>query len=210
MLSARRDFFSWGRKDERGDGHAENEQMNGPRGTVLVGALCCAFLAACGGSGSGGANDGVEGSATVSLSVEPAAPLEGAWRSGKVTVADLYAAGEKVGLSRSETKAEFWGAPSVLPLTFEITIKDGNWIEIEIAADGDEEIGWHGTYEIGDDGTVIATDPCGSITYEYVISDDTLTIDMVEDECLGFTDTNEGELLAQTLIYESTPFTRVS
>jgi hypothetical protein len=185
--------------------------MNAPLRVALVVTICGAFLTACGEDAT--TNAGQEGSATVSPSQEPAAPLEGTWESGEVTQADLYAAGETLGLSRSETKANFWGAPSVLPLTFEVTIQEGRWVQTQVRTDGVEEFGWEGTYQIGVDGTVIATDPCGSVTYECSLSGDTLTIDMLENEneCAGSGgDTRDGELLAQTLIYESTPFTRVN
>ena len=64
-------------------------------------------------------------------------------------------------------------------------------------------MGWRGTYEVVDDDTVIATDPCGAITYDYTLDGDVLTLDMVDDECGGAEDQ-----LAQTIIFESAPFTR--
>ena len=66
-------------------------------------------------------------------------------------------------------------------------------------------MGWRGTYEVVDDDTVIATDPCGAITYDYTLDGDVLTLDMVDDEC-GTAASDE--LIAQTIIFESAPFTR--
>ena len=51
---------------------------------------------------------------------------------------------------------------------------------------------------------MIATDSCGAITYEYGLDGDELTLDMVDDQCV---EGGEGELIAQTVIFESSPFT---
>jgi hypothetical protein len=179
--------------------------MNARRRATVIAALSLT-LAACG----GGTPEGPAAPAATSPSPETH-PLEGTWRSSEVTVEDLWAAGEALGLSRSQTEAVFWGPASTsLPRTFQIAIEDGQWVQTELDPDGTEAFGWGGTYEIVDDTTVVATDPCGAITYEYAVDGDALTIDMVDDECGGESGSREGELLAQTLIYESSPFTRTS
>ena len=179
------------------------------RSTTL--AIVCLILTSCRGGGDAINDAEADGSPSASVTADSDG-LEGTWRSGEVTVQDLYAAGRSLGLSRSETRAEFWGPLSELPLTFQVAIQDGRWFQTQMDEGGVEEFGWDGTYKIVDEKTVVATDPCGSITYRYAVEGDTLTVDMLEgkNECAGAGgDTRVGELLAQTLIYESTPFTRV-
>lgn len=168
---------------------------------------CCVFLAACGATEATPTDSDGSPTAIATPSADSSA-LEGSWRSGEVTEADLYRAGASVGLSRAETRAE---SPDgwEFPIVFTIRIRDGRWLETETYPGGVPVFGWEGTYEIVDDRTVVATDPCGPITYRYEISGDILTIDMVEDGCKGEGgDSAVGELLAQTLIYESSGFTR--
>ena len=50
---------------------------------------------------------------------------------------------------------------------------------------------------------MVATDPCGAITYTYALDGEQLTLDMIDDQCDGGVD----ELIAQTVIFESSPFT---
>ncbi len=52
---------------------------------------------------------------------------------------------------------------------------------------------------------MVATDPCGAITYTYRFDGDQLTIDMVDDQCVERG--GVGELIAQTLLFETAPFT---
>lgn len=52
---------------------------------------------------------------------------------------------------------------------------------------------------------MVATDPCGAITYQYSLAGDALTLDMVDDQCDG----GIGELIAQTTIFETAPFVLV-
>lgn len=178
------------------------------RSTTLP--ILCLILTACGGTGDGSGDAAPDRSPSASVMTDTEG-LEGTWRSGEVTIQDLYAAGRSLGLSRSETRAEFWGPLSELPLTFQVAIQDGRWFQTQVNEGGVEEFGWDGTYEVVDETTVVATDPCGSITYRYELEGDILTVDMLEgkNECAGAGGQGVGELLAQTLIYESTPFTRV-
>lgn len=179
-------------------------------GRATIVAAVVVSLTACGARG-----EPTPGATESSRNTSPSAgdPLEGMWRSGEVTVADLHAAGDTLHLSKGETEDVFWGPITELPLTFEVEIDDGRWFQTQIGGDGVPEFGWDGTYEIVDETTVVATDPCGSITYRYSLDGDTLTVDMLEgkNECAASLggDSGTGELLAQTLIYESTPFTRI-
>ena len=51
---------------------------------------------------------------------------------------------------------------------------------------------------------VVATDPCGSITYTYAFYGEQLTLDMIDDQCVW-----GKEQIAQTILGESAPFTKV-
>jgi hypothetical protein len=79
-------------------------------------------------------------------------------------------------LTKAETRAESPGEWE-FPIVFTIRIEGGRWVETETYPGGSPVFGWEGTYEIADDRTVVATDPCGPITYRYEISGDTLTIE---------------------------------
>jgi hypothetical protein len=70
--------------------------------------------------------------------------------------------------------------------------------------------GWSGVFRQTDDATIEAGDSGDLyITYTFAIDGDQLTIDMVRDD---YPTTSEAELIgeqvAQTIIYESAPFTR--
>jgi hypothetical protein len=91
---------------------------------------------------------------------------------------------------------------------YTLKLEAGRWTEFEESDAGAAETGWAGTYQVIDADTVVATDPCGAITYDYVLDGEKLTLDMVEDKCQGYGDP-EGELIAQTTIYETAPFTKI-
>ena len=52
---------------------------------------------------------------------------------------------------------------------------------------------------------MVATDPCGVITDEYLFDGEQLTVDMVDDQC-GSGGEPSDELIAQTALYETAPF----
>jgi hypothetical protein len=127
---------------------------------------------------------------------------EGLYRTPELTRDDLLAAGLDAGFSEADMNA-FLDADGIEgTVQFGLLLADGGWTQ-RYAYDGaDEDVGWRGTYEVVDADTVIATDPCGAITYEYALDGDVLTLDMVDDQCPGL-----GEQIAQTVIFESAPFT---
>jgi hypothetical protein len=93
---------------------------------------------------------------------------------------------------------------------YTIKLSAGRWTEFAVFNNGPSEIGWAGRYQVVDDHTVVATDDCGPITYRFKLDGDKLTLDMVDDKCQGQDGAVEqGELIAQTIIYESAPFTKV-
>ncbi|MGH9136951.1 MAG: TRAP transporter substrate-binding protein [Acidimicrobiales bacterium] len=135
---------------------------------------------------------------------------EGTYRTGEVTRDELIATGVAAGFDRADVEA-FVDADGIeTSATFGLRLADGGWIQLYSYDGGPEGVGWRGTYEVVDEDTVIATDPCGPITYTYMLDGDELTLDMIDDQCKGAGgDTDVGELIAQTLIFETAPFIRV-
>jgi hypothetical protein len=126
---------------------------------------------------------------------------EGVYRTDPLTAEDLRAAAAAAGFSHADV--EPFATSFEESVVYELALANGSWIESEILDDGAPEVGWHGTYKVTDAGTVVATDPCGDITYAYAVAGSTLTLDVLEDECQDPVD-----LIAQTVIFESGPFTR--
>jgi hypothetical protein len=129
-----------------------------------------------------------------------AAQLQGTWTTewmpGELVVATTRAAGLEV-------------PPEALELidsTFRWAVKfDESYLTQYGAMDGGPlEVGWIGTYALVDPDTIkaVATDTMGEIVYDFDLRDDILTIDVTSD-------TDPGDIVAQTGIYETLPFTRV-
>ena len=81
------------------------------------------------------------------------------------------------------------------------------------AVEGTEpEVGWSGEYEIVDEDTFVAGDTGDLyIEYTYSIQGDELVLDMVGDDYPTVSEQElAGEIYAQTVLYESAPFTRES
>jgi hypothetical protein len=84
---------------------------------------------------------------------------------------------------------------------------------------GDEpgQVAWGGRYQVVDGDTFVAGDNWGLplagyyLEYTYVIDGGTLTIDLIRDDYPTRSDRElQGETLAQTITFESAPFTRTS
>jgi hypothetical protein len=73
------------------------------------------------------------------------------------------------------------------------------------------EVGWEGLFQVVDDDTFEAGDSAAGfyITYDYELDGDELAVDMVSNE---YPTTSEeeltGEMIAQTVIYETAAFVR--
>jgi hypothetical protein len=142
------------------------------------------------------------GGSTVSGVAEPGLP-EGTYRTPELTREQLAAAALEAGFTEEDIDA-FLDADGIEgTVQFALQLAAGGWTQRYAYDGGDEDVGWRGTYVVVDEDTVIATDPCGPITYDYRIEGDELTLDMVDDRCDG----GVGELIAQTIIFESSPFT---
>ena len=131
-------------------------------------------------------------------------PLTGIWATGELTCAQEQAAVEAAGFTAAQLASVGW-VPDC-GAQFTLRFAAGGLVQFE-----DGEIRWAGKYRIIDEDTFEAGDKGGTyyITYRYAIDGDQLTIDMVEDNYLATSEAGLlGELLAQTEIYETSPFTR--
>jgi len=139
----------------------------------------------------------------------PASVLEGTWSTGQTTCEQQNAAVEAAGFSADEMDRAGWDPENCSNLMH------GTEMEVRFAGDRlfvfqDGNPGWNGVYEIVDDATFEAGDS-GSfyIRYAFALDGDVLTVDMLEDNYpTSSEDELLGETLAQTVIYESAPFTR--
>jgi hypothetical protein len=184
---------------------------------VGLGAVTALLVASCG-NGSGPDADPAPApppatsAAEETAAVDPRLP-EGTYQTPELTVDQLVAAGVSAGFGEAAVE-EFWTVDNgVSPdghVVLTLKLESGRWTQFGSHDGGPDEIGWSGTYEVVDDDTVVATDPCGAITYTYALRGDELTLDMIEDECEGYGgDDPQDELIAQTTIFETAPFTKV-
>lgn len=137
-------------------------------------------------------------------------PLEGTWTA--VITPELerqaaVAAGIEPELTSNEE--QFGGAG---PITVVLTFEDGQMIHTAAPEGVEPEVGWSGVYEIVDDDTFVAGDTGNLyIEYTYAVDGDQLFIDMVRNDYPTVSQEElAGEIYAQTVIYESAPFTRES
>jgi hypothetical protein len=135
-------------------------------------------------------------------------PLEGTWIA--VLTPELeHQAALAAGLEPNTMSHEemFYGKG---PVTVVLTFEDGQMIHTTAPEGVEPEVGWSGLYEIVDDDTVVAGDTGDLyIEYTYSIDGDQLVIDMVRDDYPTVSEEElAGEIYAQTVIYESVPFTR--
>jgi hypothetical protein len=189
--------------------------MNTYRQAVTVLAVCAAgsLLAACGGNPAAdeAAATSEPGPTTAASPSSDSRLPEGTYRTPELTVDQLVAAGVSAGFDQTAVEdhlARGDGGERTAVLT--LKLEAGRWTLFEAFDGRPAEMGWSGTYQVIDADTVVATDPCGAITYDYVLHADELTIDMVVDECRGLDEESpDGELIAQTILYETAPFAKI-
>jgi hypothetical protein len=129
-----------------------------------------------------------------------------------VTCDQQNAALTKAGFSEAELKQGGWDRATCMDMyhghRFQVRFAGDRMIEF---ADG--AVAWDGTFHpidathfgAGD----LGPDVGDFITYEYELAGDLLTIDMLKDEIPAANETERlGEVIAQTVIYESAPFAR--
>jgi hypothetical protein len=137
--------------------------------------------------------------------------LIGRWATGQTTCAEQNAAVEAGGFTAEEMTLGRWSPTCAagMPHGSQFTILFTSF-RLVIFEDGEEE--WDGEYRTVDDQTFEAGDEGNGhyITYRYAIDGDQLTIDMIRDDCPDCSSAADlaGERIAQTVIYETSPFRR--
>ena len=148
-------------------------------------------------------------SATASVPIDDGALLpEGVYRTPEVTLDQLIATALDAGFTEADVNAFFAGSDPADTHMFTLRLANGGWTHLDSYNGGAEEAGWRGTYEVIDADTVVARAPGTVITYDYAFDGEQLTLDMIDDQC-GPCGDDVGELIAQTISFETAPFTLV-
>lgn len=151
-------------------------------------------------------------SSATTTPAEPDDPLAGTYRSGSLSLTKMTDVARKAGFKapdiREYLSENFPGASRVV---YSLKLVGGWWVVFNEIDDGSAEEAWSGPYHVVDGSTVVAgTPPCGPITYGYRLAGDVLSLDLQDDDCPGPDGTVPvGELIAQTIIYETDTFQRV-
>ena len=146
--------------------------------STVAGALAIVVVGA--GAVDGFAAEPAAVDSTVPAAGEVGIP-EGVYRTPELTRDQLLAAGVAAGFAEADVDAFLDADGIVDTATFGLRLADGGWTELYAYDGADEASAGAGTYEVVDEDTVIATDPCGAITYQYGLDGDELTLDMVDD-----------------------------
>jgi len=149
-----------------------------------------------------------------------AAALSGTWVSAPSSCADQNAALNRAGYTAAQLDLAGWDAATCMDMTHgsvhEIRFTPGGY-GVRVGSDGrllqlaDGEVGWDGYYVVVDADTVIAGDGDRDpyLTYQVRIDADELVIDLVDNQFPAVSEAELwGDTVAQTVIYESGPFTR--
>jgi hypothetical protein len=140
----------------------------------------------------------------------PVSALEGTWITPETTCEEQNGALTDAGFTDADLEAGGWDTATCGDTMH------GTQFTVRFAGDRlvvfqDGEVGWEGLFQVVDEDTFEAGDGDAGfyITYDYALDGDDLAIDMVSNE---FPTTSEeeltGEMIAQTVIYESAPFVR--
>jgi hypothetical protein len=182
------------------------------RTSIIVVALVTSACTAVTVSPSPSTNQAATPSQSAAGSIAPAippSPLTGDWATGETTCAEQNAAVEAAGFTAEQMTLGGWSPTCADGMAHgsQFTIR---FVATSLLIFEDGEEGWHGLYRIVDDQTFEAGDNATYyITYHFAIDGDELTVDMIEDDFPDCTpDECWGEQIAQTVIYETSPFTR--
>jgi hypothetical protein len=134
--------------------------------------------------------------------------IEGTWVT-ETTCEQQNAALARAGFSSADLELAGWDEATCGGMMH------GSRIELLFSGDQlviyqDDIEGWMGTFQVVDADTFAAGDPGNLyITYGYALDGDELSVDMIGNDYPAATPEElAGELVAQTVIYESAPFTR--
>jgi len=136
------------------------------------------------------------------------AGLQGTWQTEWAPVEFGFAAIRAAGLDPADGDPGFreWymSDPSGTARTG-VKFDGGDITQYGALNGGQLEVGWFGTYQLVDADTIEATEggSFNRIVYDFVLRDDMLAIDVVSDAA------GDSDLVPQTAIYETLPFTKV-
>ena len=142
----------------------------------------------------------------------PSGPLVGAFDSGTIPISRMKDVARDAGFKQQDIveyfDENFGDAHDVV---YTLKLSATQWVAFVTIDGGSAEETWSGPYEVVDASTVRAgAPPCGPITYDYTLQDDQLSLQVRDDDCPGPDgQVPAGELIAQTTIYETVPYTRV-
>lgn len=185
--------------------------MSRMRWNVLM--LAVVALASCSGDEDPDAGSMATGPAEATggtASADAENPLEGTWTTVITPELEEQAAVTAGIEPELVSNEEMFGGAA--PITIVLTFEDGQMIHTAAPEGVEPEVGWSGVYEIVDDDTFVAGDTGDLyIEYTYVVDGDQLVMDMVRNDFPTVSEEElAGEIYAQTVIYESAPFTRES
>jgi hypothetical protein len=145
-------------------------------------------------------------------------PIVGTWVAGETTCEEQVAALEAAGFTTDQM-----AAGGVDPSCANGIVADGadfsigSQFTLTFLASGsltlfeDRVVGWNARYELGEGSTFEASDvrlPSICLTWRYAIEGDQLTIELVDPGCTGGEASPIHDQLAQTVIFQTSPFTR--
>jgi hypothetical protein len=126
--------------------------------------------------------------------------FENAWHPPELEFAAIEAAGL---IDRSDRGYWDWNEAATT-VRSAVRFEDGDIIQYSARDGGPLEVGWVGRYQLLDDHTIeaIETGTFNRIVYEFTLRNDILTMDVVSND-------DPIDLVPQTGIYETLPFTKV-
>ena len=140
--------------------------------------------------------------------IAPASPLEGTWVTAPSTCADQNAALADAGFTAEQLDLGGWDAATCHGMDYG-SVHSVRFEGARITEYEGDTTGWAGTYEVVDDTTIRARGGVGTITYRFAVDGNQLVIDMIQLSLTGKTEADVwADRIAQTVIYESLPFTR--
>ena len=174
------------------------------RGGLLVAASVAVLLAGCG-PDTGSTGDGPADQSASAAADDRDAPLEGAWQTGPVTVAQTVSTLRRHGLG--QWVADYRrNAPFSGDTVLTLTIEDGAWDLYGQVGDGPAEpIDYDAEYDIAGD-TVTFHHSDGSNTHRWSIEGDTLSLEFVTGTMPPYRGIPDE--VFQRALYMTQPFTR--
>jgi hypothetical protein len=206
----------WSRRSHRPPGHAPRGLTSPGHGDmerlVIVLAVLTGLLAACGGEPTTAVPTGTRPpttTATIPPSVAATSPVDGEWRSGKMTEDVFTRAAVKIGGASITQAHDLWvnnlAADRFIVVTMQF--KDGQFTEFESVDGGSPSVGNEETYEVNDDILDLrgSGEESGCVArFHYKVEDDTLTLQFA-----GTVGTCPPPPHFGAALYASGPYTRV-